>query len=343
MGKTEIERAGDSLKNVGGGRCKIFPPYDCRGRELRAITVTPTGLGAIPTIVVPSMSSTTIEKNFPVVSSLVDAVAHLSLHGGEAFRQPFVVDIDEGGYTGEGENATIAETHFEFASIGRTKITAYAELSHELQKLPSAPYAQVVFENILTSMRKLLTREIMLGPGIGADQRSRITGIFSDKATAIDPATDIEIAQITDTTLDEILLQYGGDEDVGDNSAATLILSKLDLLAFSRVRTSTRSKFYEIEFKGGNGGTISGVPFIINSACKPLSVSQDKGGAASGEYSMAYGHLSGYQLVEFTPLTVERSDDFKFRQGMSCFRGEAFVGGNVVRKNAFLRIRAKRA
>lgn len=262
------------------------------------------------------------------MSSLIDSVAHLSLNGGESFRQAYVTGIDTGGYTAEGANAVQAETHFAYVDINRTKVTAYAELTEELEKLPNVAYADEVFRNIRTSMRKLLTQEILVGAG-GTNQ---LIGIFSDKATAIDASTDLPLSQITDTTLDEILFHYGGDEEVED--PAVLILNKMDLLAFAKVRTSTKQKFYDIRLNG-NGGTISGVPFIINSACKPLSVAN---GAAAGDYCMAYGNLSNYQLVEFSPMSIKRSDDYKFPQGMTAFRGVAFFGGNVVKKNGFLRI-----
>lgn len=316
------QKAGDDLK----ANRSVKSPLSIFG-ELRAVTVTPAS-GQSATIVVPNTFSTTINPDFPVVSSLVDSVAHLSLEGGESFRQAYITGIDAGDYTAEGANAAEAETHFAYVDINRTKITAYAELTEELQKLPAAPYADVVFQNIRTSMRKLLAKEILIGAG-GTNQ---IVGIFDDGATPIDANTDLAISQITDTTLDEILFHYGGDEEVED--PAVLILNKMDLLAFSKVRTSTKQKFYDIQLNG-NGGTISGVPFIINSACKSLMATD----TAAGDYCMAYGNLSNYQLVEFSPMKVKRSDDFKFRQGMTAFRGVAFFGGNVIRKNGFLRIK----
>ncbi|MBR3746864.1 MAG: phage major capsid protein [Selenomonadaceae bacterium] len=320
------EKAGNELKENHA----VKSPLSTFG-ELRAVTVTPAS-GQSATIVVPSSYSSTINPDFPVVSSLVDAVAHLSLNGGESFTQPYITDIDTGNYTNEGATAAQAETHFDYAEIHKTKITAYAEITEELERLPSAAYADVVFQNIRTSMRKLLTKEILVGAG-GTNQ---IVGIFN--SSVINVNTDLEISAITDTTLDEILFRYGNDEDV--ESPATLIVSKLDLLAFSKVRTATKQKFYDIQLNGnGNSGTISGVPFIINSACKSLMTATDKGGAAVGDYCMAYGSLSNYLLVEFSPLDVRRSDDYKFPQGMSAFRGVAFFGGNCVRQNAFLRVK----
>lgn len=316
------EKAGQDLR----AKLAVKSPLSTFG-ELRAVTVTPAS-GESATIVVPSNFSANINPDFPSVSSLVDAVSHLSLHGGEKFRQPYLTGFDLGGYTGEGENAHEAETHFAYVDIDKTKITAYAELTEELEKLPSAPYADYVFQNIRNSMRKLLTREILVGAG----ESNQLVGIFSNKAVAIDSSTDLAISQITDTTLDEILFKYGGEEEVEE--PAVLILNKMDLLAFSKVRTATKQKFYDIRING-NSGSINGVPFIINSACKSLIASD----TATGDYCMAYGLLSSYLLVEFSPMEVKYSDDFKFRQGMKAFRGNCFFGGNVTRKNGFLRVK----
>lgn len=317
------EKAGKDLKENRA----VKSPLSTFG-ELRAVTVTPAS-GQAATIVVPATFSSTINPDFPVVSSLIDGVAHLSLDGGETFKQPYITSIDVGNYTAEGANAAQAETHFDYADINKSKITAYAELTEELLKLPSAPYADVVFQNIRTSMRMKLTKEILIGAG-GTNQ---IVGIFSNNATAIDAATDLALSTITDTTLDEILYSYGGDEEVED--PAVLILNKLDLLAFSKVRTNTKQKFYDIKING-NSGTINSVPFIINSACAQLTATS---GTSTGDYCMAYGNLSNYQIVEFSPMQVSRSDDYKFREGMTAYRGVCFFGGNVVRKNGFLRIK----
>lgn len=321
-------------REVAGKRLKanaaVSSPYNAIG-ELRSMTLEGT-----PSIVVPNYTSPTINPDFSVVSTLIDGVAHLSLNGGESFKQPYIVGIGEGDYTGEAVDAAEAETVFAFADINRAKITAYAEVSEELTKLPAAAYADTVFANIRTAMRQLLTKEILVGKGIDENDKHRLVGIFSDKATAIDASTDIEMSQITDTTLDEILFRYGGGEDV--ESQATLILNKLDLLAFSKVRTSNKQNFYDIKLNG-NSGAINSVPFILASACKPLSLAPNKGGAAVGDYCMCYGHLSNYTFVEFTPMEIKRSEDFKFRQGLEAFRGVCFVGGNVTKKNGFIRVR----
>lgn len=293
--------------------------------ELRTVTVD------AGSVVVPQYDSATINPTFKNVSSLVDSVAYLSLNGGESFEVPYVVNVGAGGYTAETADYNLAETEFGFAEISRNKITAYSETSEELLKLPAANYADVIFQNIKESIREVLASEILLGTG----ENKRITGIFSDKATAIDTETDLELAGIDDTTLDEIIFSYGGKESV--ENSAVLILNRRDLMELAKVRTADTLRYYDIKTNGTGTGTINGVPFIINSACKALSGAT----TAAGEYCMAYGSLKNYQLVEFSPLTVVRSDDFKFRSGITAFRGSVFIGGNVVKKNGFLRVKKK--
>lgn len=313
----EREKAGMALQENRA----VSSPLRITG-ELRSINV-----GDGSTIVVPQLASSTINPNFAVVSSLIDGVDMMQLNGGESFKQPYVDQIMEGGYTAEGAEAAEADTQYKYAEINKAKVTAYSEVTEELLKLPAAPYADNVFMDIRTYMRMLIGKQILIGGG-GTNQ---IVGIFSDKATAIDKNTDMEVASITDTTLDEIVFSYGGSEEV--EGGATLILNKMDLLAFAKVRVDGKP-FYKIT-SNGNAGTINGVPFIINSACEAVSVTATE----TGKYCMAYGNLKNYKLVEFSPTEVKRSTEFKFRQGMIAHRGVNMLGGNVVHKNGFIRVK----
>ena len=314
------EKAGNDLKE----KRAVNSPLSVFG-EIRTVTI-----GDGTSIVVPKTFSSTINPDFNVVSSLVDSVAHLSLNGGESFTQPYVKEIEAASYTAEGADAATAETKFDYVDMNKSKITAYAELSEEIFKLPDANYADVVFQNIRTSMRMTLTKEILIGTGA----TNHMVGIFSNAAKAIDSDTDLALSTIDDQTLDRIIFNYGGAEDV--EGTAALILSKSDLLAFATVRTSTTLRYYDIRPNGsGNTGTINGVPYIINSACNALT----KTTTAAGSYCMCYGNLSNYLLVEFSPMEVKQSNDYKFKQGNTAYRGVAFCAGNVVRQNGFLRIK----
>lgn len=290
--------------------------------ESRSVTV---GSG---TVVLPKHTASDIRPTFNEVSTLIDRVSSKTLKGGESYQQPYIKSYGEGDYTTEGSDYTTAETTFGYADITKAKITAYSEETEELLKLPAADYDGEVMNGITVSTRKKLSREILVGTGA----TNRLSGIFSATATAIDAATDLPISAIDAATLDEIIYSYGGDEDVED--AAVLIMNKKDLKAFAKLRTADGKKIYNV-VSNGNSGTIDGVPFIINSACKAVTDAK----TTAGQYSMAYGPLSNYQLTIFSDMDVQRSTDFKFKQGMIAHKGVVFAGGNVVSKNGFLRVK----
>lgn len=291
-------------------------------KEKRAVTVSSSD------IILPQHQASDIRPTFGEVSSLIDRVTLKPLLGGESFTQPYVKGYGEGGYTGEGQDYTEAEPIFGYAEINKSKVTAYAEDSEEVLRLPAAAYDAEVQKGIQIAVRKKLAREILIGSG----GTNALVGIFSAAATAIDSATDLSLATIDNNTLDEIVFSFGGDEEVED--AAVLILNKKDLKAFSRLRTTDGKKFHDIK-TNGNTGTIDGIPFIINSACNALTDASTQ----AGDYCMAYGPLSNYMLAIFSDLEIKRSEDYKFKQGMIAHRGSVFVGGNVVSKNGFLRIK----
>lgn len=307
-------------------RDKAFKDREKRGKDLMEGRSVAVGTSSI---VLPKEASTTINGTFNKVSSLIDGVDRLVLRGGESFSQPYEKDTPEGDYTGEGQSAKDADTVFGYADINKTKVTAYSEITNEVKKLPAADYEGVVMGGITKSARRKLTKEILIGDGA----TGHLVGIFSDKATAIDSATDLSIAAIDNKTLSEIMFSYGGDEEVEDQ--AVLMLNKKDLKAFSQLRTTDGKPFHTI-VTNGNTGTIDGVPFIINSAgCKALCVT----GTTAGSYCMAYGSLSNYKMVIFSDLDVQRSTDYKFKEGMIAHRGEVYAGGNVVAYNGFLRVK----
>lgn len=288
--------------------------------EKRAITV------ASGDLVLPQHTSTTINGTFNQVSSLIDRVKHTPLEGGESYLQPYEISHGEGGTTAEGANYEDVETTTGYAEIKKSKITAYEEITEEVEKLPKAKYAVLVKGNINKALRRKITRQILVGTG-GTNE---LTGIFSANATAIQAATDITLAVIDESTLDNIIFSYGGPEDVEDT--AVLILNKEDLKAFAMLRNSDKQKVYEVK-TSGNTGTINGVPYIINSACANLKT------GAAGAYLMAYGPLSNYELTTFSATDMQRSTDFKFKQGIIAHRGSVFVGGNVVAHNGFVRVK----
>lgn len=282
-------------------------------------------------VVMPHHTSPDIMPTFNNVSSLIDRVKTVPLVGGESYQRPFVKSYGDGaGSTEENTDYNTSEPIFGYADIVREKITAYAEEPEEMSKLPDADYDGVVEESVTRAIRRYASRQILVGAG----GTGKFRGIFYNPASSaddiIDRNTDIStITAIDDGTLDEIIYSYGGDEDVED--MAVLILSKKDLKKFAKLRDKQGRKVYTI-MNHGNTGTIDEVPYIINSACAEI-------GGTADTYCMAYGPLSNYEVAIFSDIDAQKSTEYKFKQGQIAYKACVFMGGNVVAKNGFIRVK----
>lgn len=268
-----------------------------------------------------------IKPTFNQVSSLLDLVNHKAFHGGETYSQAFIKNNGEAGYTAEGTAYTSSEPTWGYAEIAKTKITAYTEVSEEFEKLKPQYYLTEITKNLTISLRKKLAKEIIVGNG----NSGNLTGILAPaaKVVALDTAKDLEVAAIDENTLNEIVLSYGGDEDI---YKGVLVLNKSILRSFLKVRGSDKKPVYKVDFVNQ---TIDGVPYVINSHIK------DHDTATAGQYTMTYGALGHYDLVSFSPIEISKSTDFKFSTGQIAYRASGMFGGNVTAHNAFLRIKKK--
>ncbi len=267
---------------------------------------------------------------FAQVSTLVDRVNVINLNGGETYKKSFVKSNGIAGTTLEGQPYSETEPAFGYLTISKVKITAYTEITEELEKLPAIPYQAEVLRNINISLKKKISEQILRGAGT----TNTFTGIFSDAAVALADTTPLEIEAITDSTLDDIVFAYGGDEEV--EGGAVLILNKNDLRAFSGLKTPEGRKVHSIDYVNK---TIDGIPYIINSNCKAISDSN----TAAGEYGIAYGALKNYEVPVFSAVEIGKSTDYKFKDGIISYKASVFTGGNVVGYNGFLRIKKKAA
>lgn len=290
--------------------------------------VTPKAAISTTTIVMPHHTAEDVRDTFNDVSSLIDAVKIVPLDGGESYQRGFVKSYGEGDYTTEGSDAATAEPTFDYVDINKTYITAYAEEPNAIRKLAPAAYDAVISNSTSRAVRKKLSKQILVGSG----ETGSIVGIFNAPTKVIDPTTDMEVTAITGTTLDDIIYSYGGEEDV--EGFCGLILNKADLKAFAKLRTDDGKKVYDIK-NNGNSGTIDGVPFIINSACKAVSATE----TTKGEYCMAYGPFFNYELAVFSDMDVSISTEYKFKSGQIAHKAEMYVGGNTASHNGFVRVK----
>lgn len=265
---------------------------------------------------------------FNQVSTILDVVNYLPIPNGESYEQPYIKGTGEGDYTeqpnGDGTGGMYHEVDLEWdtVKVTKTKITAYAEVTKELEKVPAANYAGAVEGNITVSLKKKLAKEIVVGDG--AD--GHFTGIMSSAVKA-DLVADYELGAINENTLDELILNYGGEEDI--ESKMAILVNKLTLLQFSKVRGNDKRKVYTIDYANG---TIDGIKFYTSSHVKSFTT------AGTGDAVLAYGDFNKYRVAVFSNIETARSTEYKFRQGITAFRGDVFMGGNVMAYKAFIRV-----
>lgn len=307
---------------AGEAREKELKELEKRGKDLkekRAVKIASK-------ILLPKHVGDVLNDTFTPVSSLVDSVAMENLNGGETYEEAFVKSYGTGGIVEEGTAYTEAEPVFDYAQMNKIKITAYAEISEEVKKLPNIDYAQKVQEAVEIALKKKIAQQIIAGTGT-----KQLMGIFGTP-NAIDTKKDTEITAIDINTLNTALFSFGGDEEV--EAQATLILNKKTLKALSEVKKANGDPAYVIDVAKK---TINTIPYIINSNIPAFDT------ATNGQFVMAYGDLGAYKLAIFSEVEVMESTDYKFKEGMICIKASAFIGGNVVKQDGFLRLKKKTA
>ena len=260
---------------------------------------------------------------FQTVTSFMDMVNVINLDGGETYEKAFVKSYGTAGLTNEGENYAEAEPTFGYATMSKAKITAYAELSEEVLKLPKLDYEAEVIKGVEVALKKKMAQQAIAGAGT----TNTFKGITADAVEALEATDVVEVSAITDTTLDEILYSFGGDEEV--MGTGVLILNKLDLKAFATLRNNDGTKTYNVDYKAQ---TIDGIPYVINSNLTALA------NASAGGTCMLFGTPKGYDVTIFSPVEIMKSTDYKFKQGIVCYKGSVFASGNVGAYRSFVKV-----
>lgn len=290
-------------------------------KEGRAVTV------ASSNVLLPKHQSNDLATvPFRQVSTFYDLTKVRNLQGGESYEAPFTKSYGTGGLTEEGSAYTEAEPEFETAKINKVKVTAYAEFSEELERLPNANYEAEIRKGVEIALKKKMAQQQIGGTG----ESNTFIGITSTNAdnTAVLASDDMELSKIDQDTLNKIIFAYGGDEEV--EQKGVLVLNKADLLAFSLVKNDIGDHAYKIDLANQ---TINTVPYIINSNLTPLDT------ALKGQYSMIYGIPQYYETAIFSPVEIKKSYDYKFKDGMIAYRASVFAGGNTTAYRGFMRVK----
>lgn len=329
VGGTDIKHM--SSTNLRGGNPMDEEKRDAQNKEIeerakllkegRAVTV------ASDNILLPKHQSNELATvPFRQVSTFYDLTKVRNLQGGESYEAPFTKSYGTGGLTEEGSAYTVAEPEFETAKINKVKVTAYAEFSEELERLPNANYEAEIRKGVEIALKKKMAQQQIGGTG----ESNTFIGITSSNADnkAVLASDDMELSKIDQDTLNKIIFAYGGDEEV--EQKGVLVLNKADLLAFSLVKNDIGDHAYKIDLANQ---TINTVPYIINSNLTPLDT------ATKGQYSMIYGIPQYYETAIFSPVEIKKSYDYKFKDGMIAYRASVFAGGNTTAYRGFMRVK----
>ena len=280
----------------------------------------------------PTAYKGTLEEAPNQVAQAIDLVAHVPMKGAARYEVAFEVDVADADYTAEAGAYTTAEGTFNTNDTVATKLTAKAIVNEEVKELNTIDYLDAIINNVKKSLRKKASKEIVVGDGTTGHLR----GIANAPAKVMPADYKLDVRAFDKNTLRNIIMAYGGDEDV--TSPLTLFLNKNTLNEFLAVELKSGDPAYNVKFEG-TGGTISEakggleVPFSINSGFKAFSAE------VAGKTFALYGDPQKYELPEFSDMVVVENDAIYQDKGQIAFFGHQFLGGVVAGYKAFLPIK----
>lgn len=263
------------------------------------------------------------------LSTILDNIYIQDLYGTGGNEIPYVVTESTAAVGTEGSAPTESEPVFGVIKTTPITVDTLAYVSRRIKKLTPVQYENKVRELALKALRKKVINLISTNAaGTASGNNITVSGIEGIGNSTLNSTKSIT-GSIDATTLRDIVLSYGGDDEV--SGAATLQLCKADLQKFGAVRgTNEKKPVYEITIEDGNpnagtikdGGTI--VPFKINS------------NLTAG--TLIYGQLPHYELDTYGDYEITTSEDYKFAEGLIAIKGSVDVSGAVTAKGGFMKI-----
>lgn len=321
------ERLGSRTESPEAGNTDSVETRARQFVETRSTTIS-SGM-----IAVPSNAQNEVNPTLESGRSILDLVHVADCNGMGSNIIPYEKPGMEAGTSKEGESNS-SDFVTDYAEIKPVTVTVYTEVSRETRKLTPVKYLEAVQRAAVAALRKKVAALVVSSD---AEENTVFFGI--NKAKACKDSIK-EIDSIGATTLRDIILSYGGDEDVA--GAAVLLLTKEDLQAFGAIRGEKEKKpVYEIipDTVNPNCGVIKdgglSCRYSLNSRLTAFSK------ATAGSDVMYYGKPMAYELDIFSDYTLTVSEEAALKSRMIAVLGEVMVGGNVTTYNGFLKIRKK--
>ena len=261
--------------------------------------------------------------------SIVDMVTVEDCTGMSADKVALVTVDSSASANTEGNAATGSEPTFAYVSITPATYSLVSYVSNEIQRQSPLNYADKVRASAVKALRR------------------KAAAVITTAAITSTHGTEIIAASVGATTLRDIVLSYGADEEVVGNGV--LFLNKTDLIAFGDVRgTNEKKAVYEITPDSGNpnvgiirDGGLS-VKYCINPNCTALTGTTNTSTTATLP-TMFYGVPSALKLDLFGPMEVKASEDYKFAEDLLAVLGKASFGAGLVVKGGVVKVSLAKA
>ena len=257
------------------------------------------------------------------VSSLLDMVNAVNLHGLGSWEEPYVVSdmAAQGGNikTNSGKARTESDPTFAKAKLAAYEATTTSFIDKKISQLSPADYAAKIRIMALRALRRKVNDLIVNGDGQASPDMFGILNAKNTDGNAIF-ANLSDVTAINENTLNSLVFGYGGDEFVGGH--ARLTLTKANLKAFGALRgTNEKQRLYKITADASNPniGTIEDGGLIV-----PYTIC-----SAIGDSKLAYGDPINYMLALFSDYVIGVDESVKSVERMFAILGDVTVGGNL--------------
>ena len=299
-----------------------FQPRDVL-EGLRTNSLTFTG-----TLVSPTGGGSDIhDGNNAQVTTLSNQVRVETFEGLSGWEEPYLKSIQEATAgsvtTVGGTTRTASDPVFKKSKLTATEIQVTSFVDKNINRLSPANYAAKVQAYAMKALLRKCNHQIINGD---AQASHEMFGIINAKNTDAESIfqTMAGITAINEDTLRDLVMGYGGDEEV--YSGGRLVLTKANLDAFGKIKIAKddNRKLYKI-VRQGNTGTIEEGGLIV-----PYTIA-----SAIGANTLAYGDPQTYLLGLFGPYSIRIDESVKSVERMIAILGDALVGGNLVADKGF--------
>lgn len=319
-------------RSASGGDLQRATEFQRTGRrrvERAAILVTnsgiakPVGVGGIRDGV--GLSS---------VSSIVDLVTVDDCTGLGSYRVAYQATAAEAVAATAGTAPSDSPATFNYVDLTPETYASLSYIDKGIRKQSPLDYEEKVLASARTALRRQLSKAIATAAPASA---------LAEKLSLTSSAATFTFSP---SFLSDLILSYGGDEDV--DGGAVLFLNKADLKALAAVRGKNEYlPVYSILPDSGNPNT--GIikdnyglscRYCLNANVPALSAATLTTSASS---FMFFGDPKNITLGLWGSADVEVSDGYKFAEGLLTVRGEVSAAADLTVKNGLVVVTAAKS